>query len=568
MMQKATTEPASAQTGKHSPQSVPLATSETRTKDEKSRTMKIRPWLAGGGLAMLYLLPPLAEFLSPARRQFYHQLLPVTMLTRGMLIDLLLLGVLGGIAFTLLDRAAPRIKRLLWLPVFFTTAWIVARDISTTMRDPFLRGHLLRLAPYAPGVALAVFAALLLFTPRVYDYCVRIAAVLFAAGGIAVLVVILPRLVMACFSGASVEQASFSRPVRNAWRPGQTRIVWILFDELSYRQAFERPQPGVDLPAFTKLAGESIAFSQLSPVGYETERILPSLLSGQPIADVEGDANGRMLLRHSEKAPWQHFNQDATIFAAAKRRGWGTGVAGWYNPYCRILDTVLDRCYWTFGQSVAGELFSRLSSRQSSWENARDGLPLAARLDALWHHTTPNRALEDDYSNILHAGEDLIDDSDIRLAFIHMPVPHPPGLLRNPGGEHAFDYLGNLVLADQAMAQFLKTIAASPSASDTVLIVSSDHSLRVPLWRGVPGWSKDEERATDGGVFDQRPVLMVRFPQNAQAEKPKAERLDRPESAMIVHGLVLDLIQGKVRTPEEWLATLPSGALPPSDQGQ
>jgi hypothetical protein len=84
----------------------------------------------------------------------------------------------------------------------------------------------------------------------------------------------------------------------------------------------------------------------------------------------------------------------------------------------------------------------------------------------------------------------------------------------------------------------------------------------------VPGWSKDEERATDGGVFDQRPVLMVRFPQNAQAEKPKAERLDRPESAMIVHGLVLDLIQGKVRTPEEWLATLPSGALPPSDQGQ
>jgi hypothetical protein len=482
------------------------------------------------------------------------------MLTRGMLIDLLLLGVLAGIGFLLLDRATPRLKRILWLPVFFGAAWIAARDISTTMRDPMLRGHLLVLAPYAPGVALAIFAALLWFMPRVYDYCVRIAAVIFAAGGIAVLLVILPRLVMACFSHAPHEQASFTRPVGNPWQPGQTRIVWILFDELSYRQAFEHPQPGIDLPAFRKLANESITFSQLSPVGYETERILPALISGQPVADVEGDANGRMLLRQTEKSPWQHFDQSATIFAAAKRQGWGTGVAGWYNPYCRILDTVLDRCYWAFGQSVAGELFSRLSSRQSAWENARDGLPLAARLEALWGHASPNQALDEDYRNILHAGDALIHDPDIRLAFIHMPVPHPPGLFPNPGGEHASDYLGNLMLTDRALAQFLRSLDTNSSGNDTVLIVSSDHSWRVPLWRGVPGWTKDEERATNGGVFDQRPVLMVRFPKDR-----KAEKIDTPESEMIVHSLVLDLIRGNVRTPEEWIATLPA-ALPAASQ--
>ena len=518
--------------------------------------MKTRPWLQGGGLAMFYLLPPLAEFLSPARRQFYHQLLPVTMLIRGMLIDLLLLGVLAGIGFLLLDRAAPRLKRILWLPVFFGAAWIAARDISTTMRDPMLRGHLLRLAPYAPGVALAIFAALLLFIPRVYDYCVRIAGVIFAAGGLAVLLVILPKLVMACFNRAPQEQASFTRPVSNAWQPGQTRIVWILFDELSYRQAFEHPQPGINLPAFWKLADESITFSQLSPVGDETDRILPSLISGQPVADVEGDANGRMLLRRTEKAPWQYFDQSATIFAAAKRQGWGTGVAGWYNPYCRILDTVLDRCYWTYGQPVAGELFSRLSTRQSVWENARDGLPLAARLQALSGHASPNQALDEDYRNLLHAGEALIQDADIRLAFIHMPVPHPFGLAPNPGGDHAFDYLGNLELADRALAQFLHSLDTNSSGNDTVLIVSSDHSWRVPIWRGMPGWNRDEEQATNGGVFDQRPVLMVRFPKAA-----KAERIDRPESEMIVHNLVLDLVRGNVRTPEEWIATLPATTL-------
>jgi hypothetical protein len=523
--------------------------------------MRTRPWLQGSGFAMLYLLPALAELLSPARRQLYHQLQPFTMLTGGMLIDLLLLALLGGIAFTWMDHASPRLKRILWLPVFFVAAWIVARDISATMRDPVLRGHLLQLAPYAPAVALAIFAALLLFVPRIYDYCVRIAAVIFAAGGIAVLLLVLPRLVMACFSRTPPEQASFSTPVTNAWQPGQMRIVWILFDELSYKQAFEHRQPGINLPAFTGLAAESITFSQLSPVGYETERIVPSLISGQPVADVEGDANGRMLLRTSDKAPWQHFDQSTTIFAAAKRQGWGTGVAGWYNPYCRILNTVLDRCYWTYSESVAGELFSRLSSRQSTLENARDGLPLAARLEALWRHAPTNQASHDDYSNILRAGEALIRDPDIRLAFIHMPVPHPPGLFPNPGGAHAFDYLGNLILADRALAQFVNSLATSPSAPSTVLIVSSDHSWRIPRWRGLPEWNMDEERATDGGVFDQRPVLMVRFPQGS-----KAEKIDRQETEMIVHSLVLDLIRGRVHTPAEWLATLPSG-LPAASQG-
>jgi hypothetical protein len=539
--------------------------------------MKTRPWLQGGGLAMLYLLPPLAEFLSPARRQFYHQLLPVTTLTRGILIDLVVLGLLAGIGFALLDRAAPWIKPFLWLPVFFAAAWMVARDTSTTMSDPILRGHLLRMTPYIPGAALAAAIALLLLTPRFYSYCVRIAAVIFAAGGIAVLLVILPRLVMACFSPAPREQASFTHPVSNAWQPGQVRVVWILFDELSYRQVFEHRQPGITLPAFTKLAGESVTFSQLSPVGYETERIIPSLLLGQPVIDVKGDGGGRMLLRHRSDAPWQGFDQNATIFAAARRQGWGTGVAGWYNPYCRILNTVLDRCYWTFSQSVAGELFGRLSSRQSSWQNARDGLPLAGRFEALWHHEPPNQALHDDYRNLLHAGEALIQDPDIRLAFIHMPIPHPPGLFRNPAasGDDAFDYLGNLMLADQAMAQFLNTLANSQAAADTVLIVSSDHSWRVPTWRGVLGWTRAEERATNGGVFDQRPVLMVRFPQNAEA-LPKAQqagadqrsgKIDHPEREMIVHRLMLDLIEGKVHTPEDWIATLPTG-VPAAGRGE
>jgi hypothetical protein len=79
----------------------------------------------------------------------------------------------------------------------------------------------------------------------------------------------------------------------------------------------------------------------------------------------------------------------------------------------------------------------------------------------------------------------------------------------------------------------------------------------VPRWRGA-GWTKAEERATNGGVFDPRPVLMVRFPGQDVPGHLKAEQIDRPESEMIEHRLLLDLIDGKVRTPEDWIATLPS----------
>ena len=180
--------------------------------------MKFRPWLQGAGLAMLYLLVPLAEFLSPARRNFYHQLLPITTLTRGLLIDVLLLGALAGFGFLLLDRATPRFKQILWLPVFFVASWIAARNISNSITVPMLRGHLLQLTPYFPWAALAVVVVLLRWLPRAYNDCVRAAAVIFAAAGIALLLVILPRLVMACFSRSHMigNSSVMSKPNRIA----------------------------------------------------------------------------------------------------------------------------------------------------------------------------------------------------------------------------------------------------------------------------------------------------------------------------------------------------------------
>jgi sulfatase-like protein len=513
--------------------------------------MKIRPWLQGAGLAMLYLLPPLGELLSPARRNLYHQLMPVTTLTRGVLLDLLALGLLCGAGFVLLNRAAPRARQFLWLPVFPVAAWIAGRDLAAWMSD-LARGYLLPWLHYLPVLVLLIAVCLLLLTPRIYQHVTNALAVVFASGGIALLFVVVPQLAWASFSRGPQEQTGFAHPVSTPWRPGEPRIVWILFDELSYDQAFPHRQPGVEMPAFDQLARESVSFSQLQPVGDRTDQVIPALLMGKPIATVEGDSHGKLLWRRSADAPWQSFDQNTTVFAAAKRQGWGTGVAGWFNPYCRILDKVLDRCYWTFSEPVAGEL----SSRRTTWQNALDGLPLAARVEKLWNPAQANQAHLDDYRSVMREGQAIIRDPKIRFALIHLPIPHPPGIFKQPGvtGEDAFNYLGNLLLTDQALQELRKSVAASPAAADTVLIVSSDHSWRTTMWRELSALSPAEIRATQGGVFDPRPVLMVRFP------AAKADQIDRPESLMILHGLLLDLLSGKVRTPEDWIATLPADA--------
>lgn len=511
---------------------------------------------------MLYLLPLIADFLSPSQDTFYHQVMPITPLTRGVLLDLLLLTFLLAAGFAWLRGIqSVSLRRMLWLPLLFVTAFVTERGLVKTL-------HNLSAGPTLPGWAehpswmvLAAAILLLLFAPRYYDLATKASEAFLISAGVATLFIVLPQLLYASINHAPPEQASFILTVRQPWRPGQPRILWVLFDELSYDQVYEHRQPDISLPAFDGFQKESVSFSQLVPEGDRTESVIPALFLGRPIAQVKSDREGALLWRSSPASDWQRYPPQATVFAEAQRQGWATGVVGWYNPYCRILATVLDRCYWTY-REFGGVRFNRLSSRQSTWENARDGLPIVPQIENAWRNnsSTQNHLL--DYRTVLTQAKSLIEDETIRFAFIHLPVPHPPGIFPDPTSRNVAkeDYLGNLILADRALAELRSLVSKTAGAADTIFIVSSDHSWRVPLWRAAEGWTRAEERASTGGAFDHRPVLMVRFPgQNG----PRS--IDQPQSAMIVHQLILNLIAGNARTPDEWIATLPP-AMPETNQ--
>ena len=116
------------------------------------------------------------------------------------------------------------------------------------------------------------------------------------------------------------------------------RIVWLLFDELSYDQTFDHRFPGLDLPAFDLFQGQERGVQQRATGGILHRTGDPFLLSWESQSiNLSSNLDGEPMIRFAGGSHWQAFDANNTLFADAQRLGWTTGVVGWYNPYCRIL---------------------------------------------------------------------------------------------------------------------------------------------------------------------------------------------------------------------------------------
>ena len=212
---------------------------------------KTRVWLQGAGLAMLYLLPLIADFLSSSQDGFYHQVMPVTSLTRGVLLDLVLLALVLGAGFAWLRRhtveASPpnalasrifcgRLRHGTWFggaPSQFQSPACTCRAGRNTPHGWFWR----------PPILLLVIRAALLRSR--YKRCGSIADV----GGCRDALRRSPATPL-CVLQSRAAGAGFIHPCMsiNPGDPGEPRILWVLFDEISYNQVFEHRQPDIGLP--------------------------------------------------------------------------------------------------------------------------------------------------------------------------------------------------------------------------------------------------------------------------------------------------------------------------------
>jgi hypothetical protein len=495
--------------------------------------MNLKTFLQGFGTAITVLILRVWPHLSGYHRVIYHSFLPMRSVIWGVLLDLGVLTLLAALLFRYLGKRETGLRTALWAFVAAELASASATALWAMRRAPvpFLNPDRVYIV--------ILLAALLLRWLRPVDYrrAVHALGVLIMLVGCS-MVWMIPEL----FYQGLRQRVDAAVPVahpavvfdRRAPAAAGSRIVWLLFDELSYDQTFDHRFPGLAMPAFDKFRSESVVFSDLKPAGYYTDRVIPSFLLGTPVEDVRSTLDGEPQIKLAGSHSWQTFDARKTLFSDAQRLGWTTGVAGWYNPYCRMLVTTLNYCYWRMGDGQSNGALPE----NSIWQNAM--VPLV-ELSRGWNHEpdfAQKRHLQD-VAAMAPQAEGLIRDQSIQFVFIHLPVPHPPGAYdRNHLGTNG-SYIDNLALADKTLAELLATLAGTTTGEKATVIVCSDHSWRVPMWRATTAWTAEDEAASHGR-FDPRPVLMIHFP-GQQTEQDVA----KPYDEIRIHEIIETMLQGQ-----------------------
>jgi hypothetical protein len=326
----------------------------------------------------------------------------------------------------------------------------------------------------------------------------------------------------------------------------RSRIVWLVFDELSYDQTYEHRWAGLNLPSFDRLRLESVTFSDVLPAGTFTKSVIPSLFLGRQVSQTRISAAGEFAVYLDNDQQWHRFEASQTIFADARRLGWSSGIAGWYIPYCRIMAGWIDSCSWSY----QAPLPENMSPRQGLLRNA------AAPFLTWLHGPMPNivsdrysfemnevRGHQRDYQSVLEQAQALLRDSTIRFAYVHLGVPHLPAIYdrQAQGFSMRGSYLDNLALADEALGRLLDTLEGTPAWSNTTVIVCGDHS-----WRGFGGKLTGEEEAASKGRFDARPVLSVHFP-----DERFGSQVTRQFPEFALHEMIERLLGGQIGSADD-----------------
>jgi hypothetical protein len=289
-----------------------------------------------------------------------------------------------------------------------------------------------------------------------------------------------------------------------------------------------------------------------------TERVLPSLMTGKPVDAIRTSPDGKRLFLHSSvSGAWQQFDEHDTVFQDALNLNYRTAVAGWFNPYCRILPDVLDRCFWTFSAAAENAMVPHMALRSNLMMPLLQiaGGGLTYRLASWFLHFSELSKFNatqhiSDYVALEQAADRILDDSSSGFSLIHLPVPHPGGIYdRVTGGfatKHS-SYLDNLALADKLLGHIRSKLEQSGQWDGSTIVLMGDHSWRTQLfWKGSPEWTEEEQRASHGGEFDDRPAYVVKL-----AEQRVGAHFDGPFAAVNTRRLLDGLLSQQIRSAED-----------------
>ena len=525
----------------------------------------LRRALVALSLANLCFIPAWREVLDPGPLfHCYHtKICPVGATILGVTFDVLLLAVLFFVGFELARRSRHPLALKAAYAAFLLAAIFPLNGLR--IQFPALMTPRLIAALGLAGFGLVGLALVALVLVAVW----RFGLARLARGAATVFLILSPFLVVAyaqslyrlvSYRRAMPEQAAVAPPA-----PQQApRVVWIIFDELDYRVAFGERPATLQLPEFDRLRAQSVFAGEAYPPAGFTVQSIPAFVSGRLVADAKQTRPDELVVKFHEEAEGVVWGTRPSLFARARELGRASAVIGWHHPYCRIFGRELVQCMWKEDTFSAEAVVLRSRVKDNMLRDARISflsLPVLHRLlpRAEEDNEVDPRLLKmaaDDYQEMVEQARKISTDPGIQLAFVHLPVPHPPGFYDRARGEVAVhrknSYADSLALADRTLGEVRRAMEEAGVWDGAAVIVSSDH-----WWRAREVWDPDtgdpeakaywhpEDETMLPRADDYRVPFLLKLPgqQHEAAYAP-------PFNTVLSHDLVLSLLRGENHTPE------------------
>jgi hypothetical protein len=334
--------------------------------------------------------------------------------------------------------------------------------------------------------------------------------------------------------------------------PAGVRVIWIVFDEWSQAITFGNRPTGLDLPNFDRLRAESFYATAAEPPGGFTRISIPSLILGEHAEATPVGPNSLMVEAPSHRDPVS-WGALPNVFDTARQLGYNTALAGWFHPYGRLLNRSLTRCYWTAEWLPPGleEPFTRESLPAAMWRRGRMQVAALPLLGRLFGHLASGDSRQGElerFSYLRDRAFEIAVEPSIGLAFIHLPVPHPPAVydrsLKQMTTDPTRGYLDGLALADVTLGALRQKMEDARLWNSAAVLVSSDHSLRPSIWRDQHIWNKEDEtvaRVNTSGV-----PFMLKLPGQS-----RGVTYEKSFDTDVSRSLATAILSGDLREPGE-----------------
>jgi len=345
-------------------------------------------------------------------------------------------------------------------------------------------------------------------------------------------------------------------------RAAAPRFIWIIFDEMDQRIAFNERQVSLQLPELDRLRTESLEARHTTQTAGYTGLAMPILISGRSYRESEIRGASRLDVIPEDSSERLNWADEHTVFSRVREMGVNAAIVGWYHPYCRLFGNLLTNCFAT-STSHAGRALLREQHASQEGIGRMIGLLFRLQLENIkdlyrFDGLSGSEILKDaylqshqqqEYFQIRDHAYAMAVNPSIGFMLLHFPTPHMYAIYNRWRKDFTLDptidYLDNLALVDRTVGELRAKLESAGLWDQTSILITADHGFRPDMWRGQYGWTQNMEEISEKGASQQVPFILK------LAGKQDHLVIDRPFSNIVSSDLATEVLGGQVSTASQ-----------------